>query len=339
MNPDIPQLSCLVLARQDDHHKLVSSWLGISKRVGSVTAVQDEESLCHQLSSVSNCHLCIIVVDTPEQALPACTLRYPDMRLLILTTARKGGKLTDWLQQGATDVVSVKKPVAAQHAISRLIDECVGGLKQQSLQTHIQQLEHEISYMRSLLQSDKRSFAITASNDTQHSATDQVEADLQCIKPPVINDIVTEQKLRDVATGLPARTSVMDRFQEMLQSDIKAPRFTAMLVRILTDKNAQEQSGAEKTVQDLTLYRAADALQKRMVQGTILGRINQNALLLIQSSDIAPASRDGANHVRKTLGSLGGLIDADKDVRINTMTLPAKTNISVDEMVARLEAR
>lgn len=338
MNPEIPQLSCLVLARQDDHHKLVSSWLGVSKRVGSVTAVQSDESLCQQLSSVASCQLCIIVVDSPEQTLPACTLRYPDMRLLVLTASRKSGKLTDWLQQGATDVVSVRKSVAAQHAISRLIDECIENLKQQSLKTRIQQLDHEVTYLKSMLQSDKRSFAITASNDTQHSATGQVETDLLCTKPPVIKDIVTKNKLRDVATGLPARSSVMNRFQKMLQSDIKAPRFTATLVRILTDKNTEAQSGAEKTVQDLTLYRAADALQKRMVQGTILGRVNQNALLLIQSSDIEPASRDGANRVRETLGSLGGLIDAEKDLRINTVTLPAKTRISADEVVARLEA-
>ena len=339
MNPNTPQLSCLVLARQDDHHKQVSAWLGVSRRVGSVTAVKDDESLCQQLSSVSNCHLCIVVVDNSEQSLPACTLRYPDMRLLVLTTRRKSGKLTSWLQQGATDAVSMRKSAAAQHAISRLLDECIGEIKQQSLRARIQQLDYEVDYLKSMLQSDKRSFVITASNDTKHSVIRQVESDLQCMKPPEIKDIVAKHRLRDVATGLPARTTVMDRFQKMLQSDIKAPRFTATLVRILTDKNTKEQSGAEKTVQDLTLYRAADALQKRMVQGTILGRVNQNALLLIQSSDIEPASRDGANRVRKTLGSLGGLIDAKRDVRINTMTLPAKTRLSVDEVVARLESR
>jgi len=338
VNTDIPQLSCLVLAHQDDYHQLVSAWLGVSKRVGSVTAVQDDESLCKQLSNTNTTHLCIIVVADREQVLPACTLRYPDMRLLVLTASNKTGKLTGWLQQGATDVVSLQKSAAAQHAISRLIDECVADLQQYSLNTRIAQLDQEVSYLKSMLQGDKRSFSITASNDTQHSATQQVEADLHCDEQPALENIVVKQKLRDTATGLPARTSVMERFAHMLQSDIQAPRFTAMLVRILTDKNKNEQSGAEKTVQDLTLYRAADALQKRMVQGTILGRVNKNALLLIQSSDIEPASRDAANRVRETIGSLGGLIDSETDVRINTMNLPAKTNISVDEMVARLEA-
>lgn len=338
MNPDSPQLSCLVLAHQEDHHKLVSTWLGVSRRVGSVTAVRDEESLCQQLESIERTHLCIIVVDSREQVLPACSLRYPDMRVLVLTATGKTGKLTGWLQQGATDVVSLQKTAAAQHAISRLIDECVASLQQHLLNTRIAQLDQEVSYLKSMLQSDKRSFAITASNDTRHSATQQVEADLNCDEEPALQNIVAKQKLRDMATGLPARTSVMERIQSMLQSDIQAPRFTAMLVRILTDKNKSEQSGAEKTVQDFTLYRAADALQKQMVQGTIMGRINKNALLLIQSSDIEPASRDAANRVRKTIGSLGGLIDSDTDVRINTMNLPAKTNISVDEMVARLEA-
>lgn len=339
VNRDIPQLSCLVLARQDEHHKQVSAWLGVSKRVGSVTAVKDEASLCKQLTCAPGCQLCIIVIDNAEQSLPACTLRYPDMRLLVLTTSRKSGKLTRWLQQGATDVVRLKKSDAAQHAISRLIDECISDVQQQLLKDRLRQLDYEVNYLKSMLQSDKRSFLITASNEPRYSAIEQIESDLHCIKPPKIKDIVAKQKLRDVATGLPARTTVMERFQKMLQSEIKAPRFTATLVRILTDKNTKEQSGAEKTVQDLTLYRAADALQKRMVQGTILGRVNQNALLLIQSSDIEPASRDGANRVRKTLGSLGGLIDSERDVRINTMTLPAKTRISVDEVVARLESR
>lgn len=338
MSLDIPQLSCLVLAHQVEHHRLVSTWLGVSKRVGSVTAVRDDESLCKQLSSTNNTHICIIVVDNREQVLPACTLRYPGMRLLVLTASNKTGKLTGWLQQGATDVVSLQKSAATQHAISRLIDECVADLKQHHLKTRIAQLDKEVNYLKSMLQSDKRSFAITASNDTQHSATQQVEEDLHCEEEPTLQNIVERQKLRDTATGLPARSSVMERFQNMLQTDITTPRFTALLVRILTDKNKNEQSGAEKTVQDLTLYRAADVLQKRMVQGTILGRVNKNALLLIQSSDIEPTSRDAANRVRETIGSLGGLIDSDTDVRINTMNLPAKTHISVDEMVARLEA-
>lgn len=338
MNPDIPQLNCLVLAHQKEHHKLVSTWLGVSKRVGSVTAVQDDDKLCEQLGSNSHTHLCIIVVDNREQTLPSCTLRYPDMRLLVLAANGKPGKLSGWLQQGATDIVSLRKPVAAQHAISRLIDECVVHLQKRFLKTRIEQLDQEVNYLKSMLQSDKRSFAITASNDTQHSATQQVEEDLHCDKQPALQNIIVKNKLRDQATGLPARTTVIDRFQKMLQSDIKAPRFTAMLVRILTDKSKNEQSGAEKTVQDLTLYRAADALQKCMVHGTILGRVNKNALLLIQSSDIEPASRDAANRVRETIGSLGGLIDSETDVRINTMNLPAKTSLSVDEMVARLEA-
>lgn len=338
MNPEIPQLNCVVLAHQDDHHKLVSTWLGVSKRVGSVTAVRTEESLCKQIGSTTHRQLCIVVIDSHIQALPACTHLFPDMRWLVLTDNRKPGKLTDWFQQGATDIVSLRKPVAAQHAISRLIDECVVNLQKRYLDTRIAQLDNEVNYLKSMLQSNKRSFAITASNDNQHSATQQVEDDLHCEDQPILQNIVEKEKLRDTATGLPARKSVMERFKALLQSDINAPRFTAMLVRIMTDDNQNEQSGSEKTVQDLTLYRAADALQKHLQHGTVLGRVNKNALLLIQSSDVEPVSRDAANRVRDTIGSLGGLIDAESDVHINTMNLPAKTRISVDEVVARLEA-
>ncbi len=305
--------------------------------MGSVTAVHDAQSLEKHLIN-TQCDLCIVVVDDREQILPSCITHYPDMPVLVLTVSRKTGKLHHWFQQGATDVVSLQKPAAAQHAISRLIDECVSKQNQKLLTVRNQQLEQELAYLRSMINSDKRSFAVTASNENLLSKAERVEVSLKRMKQPVVENIIENYKARDLATGLPARTSVLDRFQKMLHSEIKAPRFTAMLVRILSDNNKDEKVGADKTVQDLTLYRAADALQKRLAKGTIMGRINQNALLLIQSSDDEPVSRDAANRVRDTLGTLGGLIDADTDVHINTMNLPAKTKISADEVVERLEA-
>ncbi len=328
----------MVLAQQDEHHKLVSSWLGVSKRVGSVTAVRNEQSLLRHLISGAACHLCIVVVENREQTLPACTLHYPDMRLLVLSVSRKTGKLSNWLQQGATDAISLQRPVAAQHAIGRLIDECVTQLTTNWYAARVNQLEKEITNLKSSLKHNKRSFAITASNDTEHTSSELNEADLNCIKEPVIQNIPADHTLEDSETDTQFQPTVMARLQKLLHTEIKAPRFTAMLVRILTEKPNPDIQDSDTSVQELTLSRAKDALRNQMQQGTILDQVNSNALLLIQSSDIEPTSRDAANRVREWLGSLDGLIDSDKDVRINTMSLPAKTRISVDEVVARLEA-
>ena len=77
VNPEKPQLSCLVLSHDDEHHKQISQWLGVSKRVGLVTAVDNEKSLSQHLVN-TRYHLCVIVVDNREQTLPGRILRYPD---------------------------------------------------------------------------------------------------------------------------------------------------------------------------------------------------------------------------------------------------------------------
>jgi len=312
----------------------VSTWLGENECVAGVTAVTDELSLEKYLSK-ARVHLCIVVFDKYDLALPVCFLRQTDVPVLVITTDRKPGKLKTLFQQGASDIVSLRKSSQAKHAIRRILDECQSMQKIRFLQSHIQNLEKEVAYLQSILNSKNRA---TAANDAEHNEADKVMARLKLMQQPVVENIISNYKPRDIATDLRVRISVLERFQQMLSSEIKAPRFTALLVSILIDDNTNAQSGAAKNVQDLTLFRAADTLKNQLGTGTLLGRINQNALLLIQSSDDEPVSRDAANRVRDSLGSLGGLIDAETDVHINTMNLPAKTSISANEVVARLEA-
>jgi len=326
-------------------HKRVSSWLGVSKRVSSVTAVSDESSLARYLGH-AECHLVILVLENDKQALPSATLQYPHLRVLAITAELQTVNSELFYQQGATDVVSLHEPAIAQHAISRLIDECVQQLKLQRLQMHCDTLRAEINAMHSKFNDKPRVQSMKASNDHQHDQGDAAQASFQHMVKPVIENIITKSNLRDSATGLPSRKTVLKRFQSMLLSDIKAPRFTALLIHILTDKKTTDQhstatsnteNSAEKNVMDLTLYRAANALQACVATNSILGRVNQNALLLIQPSDVEPVSRDAANRVRQSLGTLGGLIDADNDLHINTVNFPSSTKISADEVVERLE--
>jgi len=337
VNPEHSQLNCLVLSKQHEHHKLVSTWLGESKRVGGVTAVTDENSLNRCLCRAQT-HLCIVVMEKHDRVLPACMSSHLDVPVLVLTISRKPGKLKKWFQQGASEVVSLRKSAVAKHAISRLLDECELKQNQLFLQEQIRLLEKEVAYLQSLLNRDKNALSRSAANDAKHNAIDRVEAQLKRMHQPVVENIISNYKPREITTGLQTRISALERFQQILSYEIKSPRITALLVSILTDSNTTDQSGTANDVQNLTLYRAADTLQKRLHTGTLLGRINHNALLLIQTSDDEPVSRDAANRVRDSLGSLGGLIDAETDVRINTMNLPATTCISANEVVARLEA-
>lgn len=320
------------------HHKQVSGWLGVSKRVNSVTAVSDDVSLTKYLR-LTTCHLCILLIDNNEQALPNCILQHPQLRVLVIITTKPSGAPELLYQQGATDVVTLLEPKATQHAISRLIDECVQHFMVEQLERHNEQLQTEVEALRLFVEEPSANLPFQASNDNSHSDAHSrpYANELQFEPAPKIENII-KSNMRDRATGLPSRTTVMQRFTQMLRSDVKAPRFTALLVNILADQQSRPgQSGIDKNVQDLTLYRAADAIQHCVAASTIFGRINKNALLLIQPSDIEPASRDAANRVRASLGTLGGLIDADSDIHINTMNLPSSTTISADEVVKKLE--
>jgi len=222
VNPVQAQLRCLVLASKSEHHKRVSAWLGVSKRVSSVTAVDEARFLCKHLESTGS-DLCVIVVNGPDDSLPGCIKYYASMPVLVLSSNRESGEPSHWFQQGATDVASMRNTDASQHAISRLIDECIAKQTQRYLQTRNEQLMQEIDYLRSMINSDKRSFTISASNEAHFDAsdrklstgplkaTDSLEAALTRMPQPSIENVVKNYKARDAATGLPARSSVLER--------------------------------------------------------------------------------------------------------------------------------
>ena len=86
----------------------IGEWLRFGCRVERVDNVYDAVALRHQLAARAY-DLTVIISGDKDQTLPPCLLRYPDMRVLVLTTARKIGPLPEWLHQGATEVVSLQK--------------------------------------------------------------------------------------------------------------------------------------------------------------------------------------------------------------------------------------
>jgi len=156
------QLRCIILSSNEQQHKLVSAWLGVSRRVASLTAVQTADSLCHHLSS-AHCHLCIIISNGSEP-LPPCLQMYPHMRVLVLTEKRKSVNLAEWLQQGATDVVRFKNTTAVQHAISRLIDQCLLEMSNREMLVRTRTMKQDMALLKEHVAKAGLTINLAASN-------------------------------------------------------------------------------------------------------------------------------------------------------------------------------
>ena len=52
----------------------------------------------------------VVMLDHAEDNLPACLLRYPELKVLVITPSKKAGPLEPWLTQGASDIVSLHRP-------------------------------------------------------------------------------------------------------------------------------------------------------------------------------------------------------------------------------------
>lgn len=66
----------------------------------------------------------VVMLAHADDNLPACILRYPELKVLAITPARKIHSLDDWMAQGASDVVSAQRRGKCRHALQRIIEEC-----------------------------------------------------------------------------------------------------------------------------------------------------------------------------------------------------------------------
>lgn len=130
------QLACLIMAATGEHRADLEARLRVSRRVGRVDCVDDETALRHQLA-VHRYDLAVLLTGESDALLPACLLRYPDMRVLVVTTARKTGPLEPWLQRGAADVVRFGKAAEMRHAVGRLLDDCIHYRQRDALLTRV----------------------------------------------------------------------------------------------------------------------------------------------------------------------------------------------------------
>jgi GGDEF domain-containing protein len=399
VNKASDQLVCLVMTTNSSRQAQIGEWLRFGCRVERVDNVYDAVAMRHQLAARAY-DMTVIVSGDKDQTLPPCLLRYPDMRVLVLTTTRKIGPLPEWLHQGATEVVSLQKLPAVHHTISRLLDECLMMRKVQAL---CEQTDEQRQIIDALLSKHPHGIGLWQNGQVKrlNNQFDQStglminpdglinenawldwmsvanryplgELTLNLSEEPTMTSSTTGepagqllmQRVRhrgkaarllqvsarpkltknipelatDSVTGLLARDSVLQGFQRLLHSGRQTKRYTAMLVQLLTSDEASRTTAVSRTLQDLTIYRAAEMLQQNFVGNTLLGRVSHDALLLIRPSTAVDASRLAANRVREVLGSLGGLLDAPNELRINTLNLAA-TSLSAAEVISRLERR
>lgn len=94
------------------------------KHIAQIDQLADSTDLrAHLLSK--QCDLTIVVPSSTDENLPACLLRYPDMRVLVVTSDRKTGPTGKWVQQGANQVISQRRPERLRQTLEMLIEICI----------------------------------------------------------------------------------------------------------------------------------------------------------------------------------------------------------------------
>lgn len=452
--------------------------------MGEITTCTNDSEFKDELQQRIDSHppdFVVVVVSGDE--LPPHLLRYPDLKILVLTTRRKLGSLTPWLQQGACDVATLARPQQVQHALSRLIDECAMTRRVDLLATELlrsearyatlirnsrtplsfwrdnellacspgfsaitsmeeganaedwlanisldsnenlgQDLDHWPAMIRARINDQnqpiriERETSCEGSDDNEHLFSVKLvvagESDAESVgnlvptlqphkqplnkksakspqkiaavrhgkraakpmsnrnaKVPTLTRAVTNidlgtaniESTTDSVSGLPARQTVINDFQRWLHAGKDNSRYIAMTVDLSTsgiledtkshssdmsEEAANESqvveatvSAIDRTLQDLAVYRAADRLSKILSANTLLGRLNNDCLVIIRELEADEAPRMLAKGIRRSLGSLGGLIGSPDAVRINTVNINAQSGASAEGLVTRLENR
>ena len=452
------RLNCVLRATDAADVDTVTDGLRVSARVGDITTCRTDTELRSELQQRSSGNMpdfVVLVASHPE--LPPCLLRYPDLRVLVLTTHRKIGSLTPWLQQGASDVASLARPQQMQHALGRIIDESamerrVGLLATELVRSEarytslVRNSQNALSFWRDdellscspsfsditglregasttdwlqTLQENSRAQLGQSLNDFPKSARAVVSTHKQTIRmarEPLCDaaddnehlisvKLVLQRKTAvekavepeavktaskptpaiqppetammpspslspaqngtalnsDSVSGLPARQTVVKNFQRWLQGAEKNSRYVAMTVDLSSSelveeviepaqstpntmpmssgKKPSDSTNTERTLQNLAVFRAADRLTRLLSSNTLLGRLNDDRLLIIRELEADEAPRMLAKGIRRSLGSLGGLLGSPEAVRINTVNISAKQGASAEGLVTRLENR
>jgi len=117
-----PPLSCVVYGAASAQRSSVAGVIRGLHQIEQIVEVSDLADLKNVLAADSY-NFALILLSEDDDSLPACLLRYPEMKTLVLTATRKVGPIDFWLKQGVVDAVSVQRPNKYRHAIRRLAEE------------------------------------------------------------------------------------------------------------------------------------------------------------------------------------------------------------------------
>lgn len=440
------RLNCVLRATDAADVDTVTEGLRISARVGDITTCRTDTELRTELQQRAPDNLPdFVVLVVSHQELPPYLLRYPDLRVLVLSTQRKVGSLTPWLQQGASDVASLARPQQMQHALGRIIDESAMERRVSLLASELTRSEARYSTLvrnsstalsfwrdeelhscspsftditgltegsstadwlqalqdtsrdklgQRLAEFPEKAYAVVnshgqmvrivreslcdASDDNEHmlsvklvlrptpqnkpaDSTTSLDPTTETTAVVVAADNENSSEATDSVSGLPARQTVVNTFQHWLREATKNSRYVAMTVdlsnstlveeseehasitqqdqTVQVEKNPPDEALVDRTLQNLAVFRAADRLSRTLSSNTLLGRLNDDRLLIIRELEADEAPRMLAKGIRRSLGSLGGLLGSPEAVRINTVNISAKHGASAEGLVTRLENR
>lgn len=309
-----PALGCIVLGGEVDAESLalVTGMLERSARIGRIEHVADEIALSRELM-MNELDLAVIVLRSPDDLLPTCLLKRPSLRTLVVAPDGVSGTLGRWLQQGATDLVSPHDEDALAHSLSRLVDECV--------------LAGIVRRQQTIIETQTRRIA---------ALTRRVRTLDEARTPDHPTDAFTPgDDVRSVA-GLPGRRATLRRLERDERLTL-AGTITALQITLPGNPGQwrTDAGGLERTLADLAVYRAAEALRDAFPDRLLLGRTRRDTLLLLGAGG---DTRVRARALRDRLGTLGGLVDHAGEIRIDSLTGQAMS-IATPDLVERLEQR
>lgn len=116
-------LSCLLYGSDTKRTSDIAEILRAYDDVSQIDEVTRLSNFRNHLSRHSY-DFVVVMLEHADDNLPACILRYPGLKVLALTPARKIHSLDNWMAQGASDVVSAQRVGKCRHALQRIIEEC-----------------------------------------------------------------------------------------------------------------------------------------------------------------------------------------------------------------------
>ena len=275
--------------------------LALSKRVEGVDQVDDEAQLCEQLK-LNQHALCVLVINDRSTMLPACLLRYPDLKVLVIVRVGKIGPLLDWLQQGCSDVVQLKRTDNLKHSLSRLIDECGLRIQNAQLQSRLRALQASPA-----VQENTNTTKSSLSSSSHKVETTNGNATTKNNSKALLLDSL-QQQIRDLRnTGTVHPSDRVTLLLVQLNTELEAP--------LTQQENLRIQQNINKAIG--------------------VSQVSGNALLVAipLGSDLSP--RMMVSNVKQCLLALDAHRFNDRNLRINTITTKL-SSVDVHAMFEKL---